>query len=277
MAAAQLPPVIVVPGIKGSGLEDYYPIARQELWSAVLTKEYERVAMHPDDLRYEALEPAQVRASSPFAIAYKELVEALRYELTPDPRKPVPVFAFGYDWRQDCLLSAAQLGAMIEEVLARTRLLPHYRDEPPSHVDVVAHSMGGIVAGLLLAERGAKARIRRVVTLGAPLRGAIDACSMLAMGQGNFWGEVSRDAAEHGAAVSRFLVGGLHNAPRFLLLGARQPGARAVRRLPRQPAGDEPGAAPGDSLPAAGLPEPRVGASLSRRHPAFLARMAGRA
>ena len=52
-------PVIVVPGITGTGLADFYPIPPQEVWSAVLRKGYERISMHPDDTRYEALEPAQ--------------------------------------------------------------------------------------------------------------------------------------------------------------------------------------------------------------------------
>lgn len=199
MAQIERAPVVVVPGIKASGLDDYYPPERETLWSAVLSKAYDRVAMHPDDLRFEAMEPAMVRPNAPFAIVYKDLVEALRYELATDPRKPVPVFAFGYDWRQDCFRSAAQLELMVEEALARTRLLPHYRKHPPARVDVVAHSMGGLVVALLLALRGKAARIRRVVTMGAPFGGAIDAVSLLAMGMANFWGEVSREREREAA------------------------------------------------------------------------------
>lgn len=199
MATTERPPVILVPGLKASGIEDYYPIERDTLWSAVVAKQYDRVAMHPDDLRFEAIEPAMVRSSAPFPVVYKDILEALRYELTPDARKPVPVFAFGYDWRQDCFRTAAQLELMIEEALARTRLLPHYRKEEPAQVDVVAHSMGGLVVALLLALRGKKARIRRVVSIGAPFRGAVDAVSLLAMGMGNFWGDVSREREREAA------------------------------------------------------------------------------
>ena len=192
-------PVIFVPGIKASGLDDYYPIERETLWSAVVNKQYDRLAMHPDDLRFEAMEPAMVRASAPLSIVYKDIIEALRYELTPDDRKAVPVFAFGYDWRQDCFRSAAQLELMVEEALARTSLLPHYKGKAPTRVDIVAHSMGGIVAALYLAARGKKARVRRVVTVGTPFRGAVDAVSLLAMGMGNFWGEMSREREREAA------------------------------------------------------------------------------
>lgn len=199
MAEIERPPVVVVPGIKASGLDDYYPSEREALWSAIVSKAYDRIAMHPDDLRFEAVEPAMVRPNAPFALVYRDLVEALRYELATDPRRPVPVFAFGYDWRQDCFRSAAQLEFMVEEALARTRLLPHYKKSPPQRVDVVAHSMGGLVVALLLAQKGSNARIRRVVTMGTPFGGAIDAVSLLAMGMSNFWGEVSREREREAA------------------------------------------------------------------------------
>jgi pimeloyl-ACP methyl ester carboxylesterase len=192
-------PVIVVPGIKASGLEDYYPPEREILWSAVTTQQYERVAMHPDDLRFETMEPAQVRTSSPFALVYKDLIEALRYELTPDSRKPVPVFGLGYDWRQDCFRSAEHLEAMIDEALARTRLMPHYKGNAPDRVDIVAHSMGGLVVGLLLAQKGRAARIRRVVTIASPFRGAVDSIALLAMGAGNLSGEQAREREREAA------------------------------------------------------------------------------
>ena len=66
------PPVIVVPGIKGSFLNDEYEVpfedvwtAPRNMWAAVINrgrKSYERIAMHPHDLRHEAREPARVRA-----------------------------------------------------------------------------------------------------------------------------------------------------------------------------------------------------------------------
>ena len=65
-------------------------------------------------------------AWNPFGIVYGDLIESLRHELTARADEPTPVFGFGYDWRQDCARSAAQLGPFIEEVLARTALLRHY-------------------------------------------------------------------------------------------------------------------------------------------------------
>ena len=94
------PPVVVVPGITATGLEDFYPIPPEEIWSAVLTKKYERISLHPDDVRYEAIEPARVQPRALFGVIYADLVEALRHDLSPARDRPTPVFPFAYDWRQ---------------------------------------------------------------------------------------------------------------------------------------------------------------------------------
>jgi len=60
------PPVIVAPGITASNLDDFYPMPPGAVWSTVLKKKYDRIALHPDDVRYEAREPARVRAVSTF-------------------------------------------------------------------------------------------------------------------------------------------------------------------------------------------------------------------
>src|SRR6266540_373379 len=99
-------PVIFVPGITGTGLDDYYPIPPEEIWSAVLKKNYERISMHPADPRYEAIEPARVQPGGIFGVIYQDLVEALRYDLTTRRTEPIPVFPFSYDWRQDCTHTA---------------------------------------------------------------------------------------------------------------------------------------------------------------------------
>ena len=102
-------PVIVLPGITGTSLDDAYPIDRHELWSAVLHKEYERVALHPDDLRFEALEPARVVPGRLFDVVYGDLVDALRHDLSVRADLPTPVFPFPYDWRQPLQATARQL------------------------------------------------------------------------------------------------------------------------------------------------------------------------
>jgi pimeloyl-ACP methyl ester carboxylesterase len=193
------PPVIVVPGITATSLEDTYPLSPDEIWSPILSKNYERISMHPDDPRYEALEPARVLPRTMFGIVYNDLVEALRHDLTPSADKPTPVYAFPYDWRQDCRRSVERLSEFVVEVLNRTRLLPHYADNPPKRVDLVGHSMGGLLISGYLTLAGSRNRVRRVVTIGTPFRGAVDAVSKLTTGMGTLTGDAPRDRERESA------------------------------------------------------------------------------
>ena len=85
------------------------------------------------------------------------------------------MFPFGYDWRQDCQRSADQLDAFIDEVIARTWLLPHYRDQADRRVDLVGHSMGGLVIADYVSRYGGK-KVRRVVSLADAVPGVAGGC-----------------------------------------------------------------------------------------------------
>ncbi len=204
-------PVIVLPGITASTLVDQYPLDAQTLWSAVLNKEYERLSMHPDDPRYEAVEPALVRAERAFSMIYTDLVRALRYELTARADRPTPVFLFPYDWRQDLRRSATDLHDFVQEAIARTALLRHYKGfaERDPRVDLVCHSMGGLLACEYLANFKARARVRRVATLGTPFLGSLEALVKLLTGMGNLSGAVpherEREAARSMTSIYQLL------------------------------------------------------------------------
>lgn len=182
-------PVIFVPGILGTYLRDQYPVPPEVVWS-VLTKDFERSKLHPDDLRFEAAQPARILPDQPVEIAYEEIVEELRYNLSSTPEDPVPVYPFGYDWRQPLEVVEAQLDAFINEVIERTKLMRNYHEAGYSgvqQVNLVAHSMGGlVVAGLIEGLDGDKLqRIDRVVTLGTPFQGSFEAPIKIATGTAN--------------------------------------------------------------------------------------------
>lgn len=170
-------PVIVVPGITASRLRDEYPVSPDIVWR-VLKSDHRRVSLHPDDLRYELIEPARVRPDGVFTVAYEHLIEELRYNLSDSEHEPVPVYPFAYDWRQPLETTEAQLAKFIQEVIDRTRLLRHYHragypDDP--RVDLVGHSMGGLIIAGYLADAGPDAPVGKVVTLGSPFRGSLEA------------------------------------------------------------------------------------------------------
>jgi len=188
--ANQLPnPVIFLPGIMGSALRDQYPVSPETVWSPfkLLIKAYERVTPHPSDTRYELQEPARVTADQVFELIYSEFIEELRHNLTTRADEPVPVFPLAYDWRQPLELVETQLAAFVDEVIGRTKLLRHYHaagfgsSRFPAQVNLVGHSMGGLVVAGYLQKHGKK-KVNRVATLGTPFRGSLEAVAKTAVG-----------------------------------------------------------------------------------------------
>ena len=179
-------PVIVVPGITASQLRDEYPVTPDIVWSAVLNKEYDRITLHPDDLRYELREPSRITADALFELPYGELVSELRHNLTTRADQPVPVYPFPYDWRLPLEKIDALLAKFIQEVIARTVLMKHYHragyTAKSGRVDLVGHSMGGLIITGYLQSTKAKAPVDKIATLGTPFRGSYEAPIKIATG-----------------------------------------------------------------------------------------------
>ncbi|HVN58748.1 MAG TPA: alpha/beta hydrolase [Bacteroidales bacterium] len=177
-------PVIMVPGITATYLLDEYPVSHEQVWN-LLSNKFERVALHPNNLRYEAQEPARIRPGQIFEIAYKELIEELRYNLKDKEDLPIPVYPFGYDWRKPLEAIEAELDEFIQEVIERTVLLRHYHDagyyESPK-VNLIGHSMGGLVITGYLINKGKDAPVNKVVTLATPFKGSFESVLKLATG-----------------------------------------------------------------------------------------------
>lgn len=196
-------PVVVVPGITASDLRDAYAVSPETVWSTLLNKDYDRILLHPDDLRYELDEPARVEASAVFGTPYGAFIKELRHNLTEQRDKPVPVYPFPYDWRQPLDLLEQQLAAFIEEVIARTTLMRHYHaagyaDDP--RVSLVGHSMGGLIIAGYLQQRGLTARVDRVATLGTPFQGSFEAPIKVITGTASLGPDSSSDSREREAA-----------------------------------------------------------------------------
>jgi hypothetical protein len=206
---AKLPyPVIVVPGIAATYLRDDYSLQPEFIWT-VLTKKYDRVTLHPDDLRYESIEPARVQPDQIYEIAYRELIEELRHNLTPKADQPVPVYAFGYDWRRPLDETEAKLEMFIDEVIDRTKLLRHYDADDYANdprVNLVGHSMGGlIIAGCIerMVGRGTAAKkIGKVASLASPFRGSFEAVIKIATGTANLGGDAPSSRERESARLT---------------------------------------------------------------------------
>ena len=180
-------PVIVVPGITATYLRDEYPLPPEYIWT-VIKKDYERVALHPNNLRYEAREPARLMPGQIYEIAYEELVEELRFNLRSKEEEPVPVYPFGYDWRMPLEDIEREFSDFVSEVMERTKIMKHYHRDGYSSapmVNLVGHSMGGLIITGYLERHGTKAPVNKVVTLATPYQGSFEAIIKVTTGTAN--------------------------------------------------------------------------------------------
>ncbi|HSG07736.1 MAG TPA: hypothetical protein VLA36_05250 [Longimicrobiales bacterium] len=189
------PPVIVIPGITAANLRDEYPVTPEGVWG-ILKKSWERVQLHPDDVRFEQRGPARVSADSVFSFPYGNFIADLAHDLTPSADAPVPVYPFAYDWRHPLDAIERRLEDFVTEVVARTALLRHYHaagyTARNGKVDLVGHSMGGlVVAGYV--ERTSGRRVRKVATMGTPFKGSFEAALKMITGMGELGDSASRE------------------------------------------------------------------------------------
>ena len=207
-------PVIFIPGLTATELQDEYPLDFERVWGT-FAKDYLRVAMHPDDPRYEAREPARVTPERVFKLVYGELIEELRHNLSPKADLPTPVFAFPYDWRQPLEITADKLSAFIDEVADRAKLLPHYDKAGYSkdpRVNLIGHSMGGLIIAEYLARSKDKHKAGKVATLGSPFRGSHEAVLKVATGNAQIGSNTSASREREVARVTPALY---YLAPSF--------------------------------------------------------------
>lgn len=194
-AAATSDAIIYLPGIMGSELVDADGKVR---WGArlgvgvrqvFLRDVFERLEPRPGD-GITASQPIRFPTMIPLlssAEPYTNLDRRLR-DVAIDPEA---VLAFPYDWRHSITAAADALApvarAHLESWRARFAALDPERRRglPEPGLTLVGHSMGGLVASWFAThhrDRGG-ADVRRIITLGTPFRGSLNAIRVLATGE----------------------------------------------------------------------------------------------
>ncbi|HVT33961.1 MAG TPA: hypothetical protein VHE37_00145 [Nevskiaceae bacterium] len=189
------PPVIVIPGILGSRLR--LKATGASVWPgspwSLLLGDKQQLALRIDARTLEPVDDG-IEADGLFEQAfgrdfYGEILRTLErsggYVRGKPGEKCDPAqrryYVFAYDWRQDNVLTARKLDALIEQIRR------DYGD-PQLKVDVVAHSMGGLVTRYFLRygtadvlERNdfpvtlaGAAKLRTVILLGTPNLGSVE-------------------------------------------------------------------------------------------------------
>jgi hypothetical protein len=188
----------------GSELKDQYPTTSEPVYN-LWTRNYTRIAPHPDAPRYEARQPARLQPDGILQLIYSDFVEELRHNLSPQPDLPTPVFAFSYDWRQPLQHTATQLREFILEVIDRTRLLKHYHAanyHKSPRVNLVGHSMGGLIIADYLHHHPGNHHVHKITTLGTPFHGSPEAVLKLATGHAALGGNQSASREREVARIT---------------------------------------------------------------------------
>ncbi len=197
------PPVVLIPGALGSRLA--HADTGQEVWPGPVWKimfaDYSELALEIDPETLEPLPDELVVSGLTDKAAgrdfYSEILRVLeRYggyrratAGEPPGQGAKHYYVFTYDWRQDNVSTVRKLDAFLEQIRRD-------HDNPQLRVDIIAHSMGGLIARYYgrygtqdvlndndfpVSNRGA-GHMRRVVLLGTPNLGTVKAFRTLREG-----------------------------------------------------------------------------------------------
>ena len=199
------PPIVLIHGVLGSKLRD--KSTHEDLWpgsaSRLFLHDYSDIAF---DIDANTLIPMSTNAEA-YAISegavgkdfYGKIVrtlgDAAGYQLAhvgeKVDTKQKNYYIFHYDWRQDNVISARQLANFIDQI-------QHDYKNPDLKVDIVAHSMGGLIARYYIRYGKQDViddndfdkkitmyggdRVRRVILLGTPNLGSVKTLNLFITG-----------------------------------------------------------------------------------------------
>lgn len=197
-------PVVVIPGILGSELIN--PKTGETVWPSAFRTSQEGLPISPnleanrDDLiPGKIVETAKLARLLPEVYVYRDLLDALRRYAgyrEGDWNNPAvdgdrdTFYVFSYDWRRDNVANARELVRRLQQL--KTKL-----QRPDLKFNIVAHSMGGLIARYAAMYGDADlpagdaaieptwlgaAHIGKIVMIGTPNEGSADAFATLIEG-----------------------------------------------------------------------------------------------
>lgn len=197
-------PVIVIPGILGTELIN--PKTGETVWPSAFRTDEDALPISPnleanrDDLvPGKILETVRLARILPEVYVYRDLLDALRryagyrqatWEDPGSDGDRDAFYVFAYDWRRDNVANARELVQRIERLKQRLQ-------RPDLKFNIVAHSMGGLIARYAAMYGDADlppdgtaihptwlgaAHISKIVMIGTPNEGSADAFATLVEG-----------------------------------------------------------------------------------------------
>ena len=165
-------PVIIVPGLMGSVITTVKDDT--QIWPAVTYSTLKRLSLNQNGSQRNddrAIATDIIRTAAGRGI-YAPIIQ---FFVEKGYREGTDLFTFPYDWRLDVAVSARNLASVIE--LARS-------SAKSEQVNIVAHSMGGLVSSQFLTAAEDNDRlINNLVMVGSPLVGAPKAYLSLRFGK----------------------------------------------------------------------------------------------
>ena len=197
-------PVIIIPGILGSELIN--PKTKETIWPTPFRTSQEGLPMNPDlSMNIDDLVPGKIVETVklakllPEVYVYRDLLDALRRHVGyRDGNWETPAvdgdrdtfYVYAYDWRKDNVANA-------RELVKRIARLKEKLGRPDLRFNVVAHSMGGLIARYAAMYGDAElsnsdekiqptwagaVHINKIVMIGVPNEGSADAFATLLEG-----------------------------------------------------------------------------------------------
>ena len=190
-----LEPLIFIPGIGGSYLDEE---GGGNLWLGGLSTDWTRLRLNDPPLNFQGepitiTAPDVLRESTRQKAGYQYLIDALKQkggyveyqannnplrrtragcDLSQKPNKP-NLFILPYDWRQSNTLNANRLRDYVGCV---------QRFYPDKQINILTHSMGGLIARRYILDNPGSHNVKRLVTIAAPWLGAPKALYILETG-----------------------------------------------------------------------------------------------
>ncbi|MFN3347492.1 alpha/beta fold hydrolase [Pseudorhodoplanes sp.] len=170
-------PLVLVPGLLGSRLcrpDPKDPKKVQVVWGTVgALKQFPTIRLsHRPDAR-DPIRPCGVIREIVYLGVYAQDVYSpiIRHLEKTGYREGRDLFVFAYDWRRSAFDNARALGAFIRDKV------------PDGKVDILAHSMGALVARIYVANEGGE-RVARLFSAGAPFQGSVKVFQTVQKGWG---------------------------------------------------------------------------------------------
>lgn len=171
-------PLILVPGLLGSRLcrpDPDDPKKTQVVWGTLAAlPQFPTIRLSHEDGANDPIKPCGIVREIVYLGLYTQDVYApvIHHLEKTGYRENRNLFVFAYDWRRSVFENAEALERFVHEKV------------PEGKVDILAHSMGALVARVYVVRRDGGDRVARLFSAGAPFQGSVKVFQTVEKGWG---------------------------------------------------------------------------------------------